>query len=157
MVRIDSSKIFIKDCELHVTIEIRKDIFENCTNMENIICLLNSSLFLLVNAFGRITDSTYSSLADNTVLSSDTTLYCVTENKDTPQVTWSYLNLDGIRTNLTSTTGTSTGVSIIQVSTTQPGYYTCEVSQNGGMNTVTYTAVMRDTDINTGMQFVFRH
>ena len=125
--------------------------------MENIICLLNSSLFLLVNAFGRITDSTYSSLADNTVLSSDTTLYCVTENKDTPQVTWSYLNLDGIRTNLTSTTGTSTGVSIIQVSTTQPGYYTCEVSQNGGMNTVTYTAVMRDTDINTGMQFVFRH
>ena len=125
--------------------------------MENIICLLNSSLFLLVNAFGRITDSTYSSLADNTVLSSDTTLYCVTENKDTPQVTWSYLNLDGIRTNLTSTTGTSTGVSIMQVSTTQPGYYTCEVSQNGGMNTVTYTAVMRDTDINTGMQFVFRH
>ena len=125
--------------------------------MENIICLLNSSLFLLVNAFGRITDSTYSSLADNTVLSSDTTLYCVTENKDTPQVTWSYLNLDGIRTNLTSTTDTSTGVSIIQVSTTQPGYYTCEVSQNGGMNTVTYTAVMRDTDIYTGMQFVFRH
>ena len=125
--------------------------------MENIICLLNSSLFLLVNAFGRITDSTYSSLADNTVLSSDTTLYCVTENKDTPQVTWSYLNLDGIRTNLTSTTDTSTGVSIIQVSTTQPGYYTCEVSQNGGMNTVTYTAVMRDTSIYTGMQFVFRH
>ena len=105
----------------------------------------------------RIVDSTYSSLADNTVLTSDTTLYCVTENKDTPQVTWSYLNLDGIRTNLTSTTDTSTGVSIIQVSTTQPGYYTCEVSQNGGMNTVTYTAVMRDTSIYTGMQFVFRH
>ena len=125
--------------------------------MENIICLLNSSLFLLVNAFGRIIDSTYSSLADNTVLSSDTTLYCVTENKDTPQVTWSYLNLNGIRTNLTSTTDTSTGVSIIQVSTTQPGYYTCEVSQNGGMNTVTYTAVMRDTSIYTGMQFVFRY
>ena len=72
--------------------------------MENIICLLNSSLFLLVNAFGRIIDSTYSSLADNTVLSSDTTLYCVTENKDTPQVTWSYLNLNGIRTNLPSVT-----------------------------------------------------
>ena len=125
--------------------------------MKNIICLLNSSLFLLVNAFGQIVDSTYSSLADNTVLTSDTTLYCVTENKDTPQVTWSYLNLDGIRTNLTSTTDTSTGVSIIQVSTTQPGYYTCEVSQNGGMNTVTYTAVMRDTSIYTGMQFVFRH
>ena len=73
------------------------------------------------------------------MLTSDTTLYCVTENKDTPQVTWSYLNLDGIRTDLTSTTDTSTGVSILQVYTTQPGYYTCEVTQNGGMNTVKHT------------------
>ena len=93
----------------------------------------------------------YTSLSDNIILTSNTTLYCVTENMETPQVVWSYLNLDGIRTNLTTTTDAITGVSIIEASTTQPGYYTCEVSQNGGMNTVTYTAVMTDTDIYTGM------
>ena len=67
---------------------------------------------------------------------------------------WSYVDLSDVRTNLTTTTDASSGVSVIQVYTTQPGYYTCEVSQNGGMNTVTYTAVMTDTDIYTGMQFL---
>ena len=67
---------------------------------------------------------------------------------------WSYVDLSDMRTNLTTTTDASSGVSIIQVYTTLPGYYTCEVSQNGGMNTVTYTAVMTDTDIYTGMSFL---
>ena len=87
-------------------------------------------------------------------MTSNTTLYCVTENKDTPQVLWSYVDLSDVRTNLTTTTDASSGVSVIQVYTTQPGYYTCEVSQNGGMNTITYTAVMTDTDIYTGMSFL---
>ena len=111
-------------------------------------------IYLLVNAFGQITGSTYSSLANNTVLTSNTTLYCVTENKDTPQVLWSYVDLSDVRTNLTTTTDASSGVSIIQVYTTLPGYYTCGVSQNGGTNTITYTAVMTDTDIYTGMSFL---
>ena len=52
---------------------------------------------------------------------------------------WSYLNLDGVRTDINTTTNSTTGVSIIQVYTTHPGYYTCEVSQNGGINTTSYT------------------
>ena len=68
---------------------------------------------------------------------------------NSPQVEWSYVDPSGNRTYLISTTDTSTGVSIIQVYTTQPGYYTCEVTQNGGMNTVTYTAVM------TGMYYFY--
>ena len=94
-----------------------------------------------MNVFGEVTGSTYSSLEDNTVLISDTTLYCVTENKNTPEVMWSYVDLAGTSTDLTSTTDASTGVSTIQVSTTQPGYYSCEVTENGG-GSRTYTFVI---------------
>ena len=84
------------------------------------------------------------------MLTTNTTLYCVTENKDTPQVEWSYVDLDGIRSNLTSTTDASTGVSKVQVFTTEPGYYTCEVTENGGSNKM-YTAVMADNFTTTGI------
>ena len=102
---------------------------------------------LVVNVFGEVTGSTYSSLVDNTVLISDTTLYCVTENKNTPEVMWSYVDLAGTSTDLTSTTDASTGVSTIQVSTTQPGYYSCEVTENGGSSRM-YTAVMTGSNPN---------
>ena len=104
---------------------------------------------ILVNVFGEVTGSTYSSLEDNTVLISDTTLYCVTENKNTPEVMWSYVDLAGTSTDLTSTTDASTGVSTIQVSTTQPGYYSCEVTENGGSSRM-YTAGILSTIIYPG-------
>ena len=62
---------------------------------------------------------------------------------------WSYVDLAGTRSDLTSTTDASTGVSTIQVYTTQPGYYTCEVTEDGGSSR-TYTAVMTDTNPDTG-------
>ena len=97
----------------------------------------------LVDIFGEVNGTVYSPLAENTVLTSDTTLFCVTENGNTPQVVWRYVDLFGIRTELTSTTDVYTGVSTIQVNTTRPGYYTCEVSQNGAMSTVTYSVIMK--------------
>ena len=106
--------------------------------------------YILVNVFGQVSGSIYSSLPSDMVLTSDTTLYCVTENKDTPQVMWSYVDLDGTRTDLTSTTDTNTGVSILKVFTTQPGYYTCEVPQNGDMSTGTYTVGLLNTNLYTG-------
>ena len=84
------------------------------------------------------------------MLTSDTTLYCVTENKNTPQVKWSYVDLAGIKSNVPSTTDASTGVSSIQVITSEPGYYTCEVTENGGSSN-TYTAVMTESNNYTGM------
>ena len=66
---------------------------------------------------------------------------------------WSYVDLAGTRTDLASTTNANTGVSTIQVYTTQPGYYSCEVTENGGSNR-TYTAVMTDTNPNTGKYLV---
>ena len=93
----------------------------------------------LVNVIGEVIGSNYSSLPDNRLIASNTTLYCVTENENTPEVMWSYVDLAGTSTDLTSTTDASTGVSTIQVSTTQPGYYSCEVTENGG-STKMYTA-----------------
>ena len=69
--------------------------------------------------------------------------------QDTPQVKWSYIDLAGTRSNLTSTTDASTGVCNVQVFTTKPGYYTCEVTEYGGTSRM-YTAVMADNIINTG-------
>ena len=69
---------------------------------------------------------------------------------------WSYVDLAGTSTNLTSTTDASTGVSTIQVYTTQPGYYNCEVTENGGSDR-TYTAVMTDTNPDTGLFFLVKH
>ena len=83
------------------------------------------------------------------MLTSDTTLYCVTENKNTPQVKWSYVDLAGIKSNVPSTTDASTGVSSIQVITSEPGYYTCEVTENGGSNRM-YTVGILTTELFTG-------
>ena len=41
-------------------------------------------------------------------------------------------------------------MSTIEVYTTQPGYYSCKVTENGGSNR-TYTAVMTDTNPDTGL------
>ena len=90
-------------------------------------------------------------LEDNVILASDTNLYCITENKNTPQVKWSYIDLAGTRSVLTSTTDATTGVSILHVYSTQPGYYTCEVTENGGSSR-TYTAVLTDSILYTGKQ-----
>ncbi|KAI6660002.1 hypothetical protein LOD99_14343 [Oopsacas minuta] len=111
-----------------------------CTNL--LMCYFCSTH---VNTFGEIIASTPSSLSDNAVLITDTTLYCVTENMNTPEVMWSYVDLAGIRTDLTATTDSSTGVSTIQVYTTQPGYYSCDVTEDGGTSR-TYTAIMTDTN-----------
>ncbi|KAI6661354.1 hypothetical protein LOD99_10021 [Oopsacas minuta] len=98
-----------------------------------------------VNVFGEMIGSTPSPLSDNAILITDTTLYCVTENMNTPEVMWSYVDLSGIRTDLTATTDASTGVSTIQVVTTQPGSYSCEVTEDGGTSRM-YTAIMTDTN-----------
>ena len=63
---------------------------------------------------------------------------------------WSYVDLSGVRTNLTSTTNATTGLSTLQVNSTHPGNYTCELSQNGGINVTTFTALMKDINIYTG-------
>ena len=88
-------------------------------------------------------------LEDNVILASDTNLYCITENKNTPQVKWSYIDLADTRSVLTATTDATTGVSILHVYSTQPGYYTCEVTENGGSSR-TYTAAMTDDSNSTG-------
>ena len=62
---------------------------------------------------------------------------------------WSYVDLAGTSTDLTSTTNANTGVSTIQGSITQPGYYSCEVTENGGTKE-TYTVGILNTNMYTG-------
>ena len=113
------------------------------------MCNVCNKIFLEY-IFGQANETTYSSLTNNTILTSDTILYCVTDSPSVRGVMWSYVDLAGIITNLTSTTNTATGLSTIQINSTNPGNYTCELSQNGGINTTTFTALMKDTNIYTG-------
>ena len=108
------------------------------------VCVRNIHSFLLVNQFGQVIGSNYLSLSDNTALTSDTTLYCITENKYTPRVVWSYQDLAKSTTStLSSSTSSTTGVSTIRVYTSRPGYYSCRVLVNGG-SYKTYTALIAD-------------
>ena len=77
---------------------------------------------------------------NDTILTSDTTLYCVTENKNTPQVIWIYTDPAGTTTFPVSTLYPSTGVSFLPIQRNEPGYYSCEVSEGG--ITKLYSATM---------------
>ena len=82
-------------------------------------------------------------LLNNSILFANTILYCLTENLDTPIVTWNYEDLTGTQTILTSTTDASTGISTLSVISDNPGFYSCQVTQDGGMNKI-YTVEMLD-------------
>ncbi|KAI6658168.1 Adhesion G-protein coupled receptor D1-like isoform X2 [Oopsacas minuta] len=97
-----------------------------------------------VNTFGEISGSMSSALSDNATLQTNTTLYCVTEKNNNLEVKWSYLSFSGISVNLNSTTNNNLGVSTMPVFTSQPGFYSCEVSEDGGTSK-TYTAIMEET------------
>ena len=59
----------------------------------------------LASSFGEVINSTtYISLTEDSILITNTTLYCVAEDKTSPQVVWSYLHPSGTRNNLTATT-----------------------------------------------------
>ena len=97
-----------------------------------------------MSPFGeQISANTYITLKDNSLLNTNTTLYCKTETKHYSQVTWTFEDLSENKTNISATTNAKTGLSTIYVTNEKAGYYRCEVSQNGGNNR-TYTAEMLD-------------
>ena len=108
---------------------------------------------LLVSPFGeQINANTFVALKDNSLLNTDATLYCITENKNTPQVIWTFEDINGVSTSISATTDATTGVSILIA--TKAGYYSCEVSQNGG-NTRTYTVEMLDFNLGTVINKIY--
>ena len=86
----------------------------------------------------------YTEFPNNQIISKDSSLYCITESS-TP---WSYVNPFGIRTVLNTTVDANTGISILAVTTDNPGYYSCEVARTGFYET--YTAGVFDLAIYTG-------
>ena len=110
-------------------------------------------MILVGSSFGnQISSSTFTALSDNSILISNTTLYCITDSRNTPEVEWSYEDVFGNITDLSATTDASTGVSTLSVTTDVPGYYSCKVSLEGGTNR-TYTVEMRDISQYTGMSW----
>ena len=95
-----------------------------------------------MSPFGeQINANTFIALKDNSLLNTSTTLYCITETKNAPQVTWTFEDTNGVSSGLSATTDATTGVSTVSVTNDKAGYYKCKVSQNGG-NTRTYTVEM---------------
>ena len=106
-------------------------------------------MIIVGSSFGKqISSSTFTALSDNSILISNTTLYCITDSSNTPEVEWSYKDVSGNSNDLSAMTDASTGVSILSVTTDVPGYYSCKVSL-GGTNK-TYTVEMMDISQYTG-------
>ena len=61
---------------------------------------------------------------------------------------WSYVDLVGNRSVLSSATDVTTGVSVLTVTTDNPGYYSCEVARTGFYEI--YTAGVFDLTNYTG-------
>ena len=87
--------------------------------------------------------------ANNASIYQDATLYCITENRNTPQVNWSYVDLVGSRSILSSITDATIGVSVLTVTTDNPGYYSCEVTQDNGVSRI-YGVWLQDPSLLTG-------
>ena len=81
------------------------------------------------------------SLTNNTILRNNTTLLCITEQFNLQPVQWKYESLNGVSTDLASTTDMR-GFSTINVTLDQPGIYSCNVSQDAGDITLVYTATL---------------
>ena len=91
-------------------------------------------------------------MANNSILISNTTLYCLTDSINSPEESWSYDDVSGNRNAISGTNDASTGVSTLSVTTNAPGYYSCEVSLQGGMSKI-YTVEMKDVSQYTGTCF----
>ena len=79
----------------------------------------------------------------DSILISNTIIYCLSLSRNTPQVVWSYEDESGNSNVLYVTTDTSTGISTLSITTDVPGYYSCEVSIERGTKR-TYTVEMMD-------------
>ena len=108
-----------------------------------------------MNPFGIQNNATvFEALSDNSILVANSTLHCLTENKETTNITWSYVDNTGIRSILNSPTDVSTGVSTLSISTDLPGMYSCQVTQDRGTSW-TYAVELIDVfSIYTG-KFVY--
>ena len=103
-------------------------------------------IYLLIgNLFGKI-ESGFESLISHEHLFQDTTLFCITENKNTPSIVWEYVDLSEIRTDITvnSSLNVERGLSTLRVYTDRPGFYSCSVSRDNGAVSREYVVVMAD-------------
>ena len=102
------------------------------------------------SSFGKqINSNALVSLSEDSILLSNTDLYCITNNRIITDLVWSYEDVSGNSIVLSGSIDTSTGISTLSVSTDVPGYYSCEVSLEGGMKR-TYTIEMKDLSMYTG-------
>ena len=116
--------------------------------MKRVIILL--ILNIIGSSFGnQINSNTLVTLSEDSILIFNTILYCLTDNRNASGVVWSYEDVSGNLSVLSGSIDTSTGISTLSVTTDIPGYYSCEVSLEGGMKR-TYAIEMIDISLYTG-------
>ena len=112
--------------------------------------LINSAISLGTNLAELNIPGGYRVIEDNTVFYANSTIVCATN--DTSQIIqWFYVSTQtGNETNLTSLANwnNSTGISIIEIETSQQGYYSCEIMTDSGVTA--YTIVIFDPTVTIG-------
>ena len=108
------------------------------------------------SSFGQLIDSTtYISLTEDSILITNTTLYCVSANSKSPDIFWSYVDPSGTKTYLTAiTNNNSTGISTLHVYSNRPGEYSCLVTTDDG-SMKTHSVKMLDVTLYTGENFLY--
>ena len=114
-------------------------------------CPLMPIYLLIGNLFGKI-EYGFESLISHEHLFQDTTLFCITENKNTPSVVWEYVDLSGVRTDITvnSSLNVERGLSTLRVYTDRPGFYSCSVSRDNGAVSREYVVVIVERTAQNG-------
>ena len=112
--------------------------------------LINSVISLGTNLAEFNIPGGYRVIEDNTVFYANSTVVCATI--DTSQIIqWFYVSTQtGNEVNLTSLANwnNSTGISIIEIETSQQGYYSCEIMTDSGVTA--YTIAIFDPTVTIG-------
>eukprot|EP00800_Vazella_pourtalesii_P009833 TRINITY_DN246_c0_g1_i8.p1 TRINITY_DN246_c0_g1~~TRINITY_DN246_c0_g1_i8.p1 ORF type:complete len:259 (-),score=53.70 TRINITY_DN246_c0_g1_i8:285-1061(-) len=120
----------------------------NWTGQQQLAIQINISL--IDSSFGQLINSTtYISLTEDSILITNTTLYCVSANSKSPDIFWSYVDPSGTKTYLTAiTNNNSTGISTLHVYSNRPGEYSCLVTTDDG-SMKTHSVKMLDVTLYT--------
>ena len=108
--------------------------------------ILNCMNFIVSQIGHQREGMDYKQLTNNSLLDVNTTLICITELYNSPQVQWEYIELNGtVRAPISNTD--AMGISELAITLDNLGTYSCYVAQDGGTRTVKLTVTLVNTTL----------
>ena len=100
-----------------------------------LVVFVTNKILFSVTQFWRNNLGSQDSQENHAIIDSPRYLGCKTEKRSISSLTWEYTNLDGIKL-IRDQYVDSNGTSVLTIHSGEQGYYSCNVSQNGGIEKV---------------------